>query len=110
MTLASVSQAVKKDNHPRALSAKVELRRRACEFVGTPRVFDAFAGSGQMHAAVWRDAGSYVGCDRKAVAALARIMQSSIGLRLEAKGKTQASVRYILLGLVGRVGAAPAAE
>lgn len=29
------------------------------------RVFDAFAGPGVMHAAVWKDAAGYVGCDSK---------------------------------------------
>lgn len=48
-------------------ASKVDLRKRVLEAVGAPaRVFDAFAGEGEMFRAVWRDATSYVGCDRRA--------------------------------------------
>lgn len=50
------------DNHEASLPAKVELRRRVLAEVQGP-VFDAFAGSGQMFARVWKDAPGYVGCD-----------------------------------------------
>jgi hypothetical protein len=52
-----------------ASRAKVQLRRLVLDAVGAEqaRVFDAYAGSGRMHAAIWREAGGgYVGCDLKA--------------------------------------------
>lgn len=57
----------KTDNNPQAMKAKVELRERVLAGVSGPgrsaRVFDAFAGSGKMHDAVWHRADSYTGCD-----------------------------------------------
>lgn len=55
----------KKHNAPGAVVAKVTLRRHLLSAIGPDRahVFDAYAGPGAMHAAVWREAASYVGCD-----------------------------------------------
>jgi len=56
----------KTDNNPRAFRAKVAVRRKVLEAVGAKAaVFDAFAGSGEMYSAVWKDAGGYAGCDLK---------------------------------------------
>lgn len=57
----------KVDNHDASYPDKVELRERVLEAIGPAavHVFDAYAGSGQMHAAVWRRAASYVGVDQK---------------------------------------------
>jgi hypothetical protein len=56
----------KVDNNPRAMAAKVDIRHRVLEAIGTrARVFDAFAGDGHMHSAVWANAFGYVGCDLK---------------------------------------------
>lgn len=56
----------KVDNAPLAKSAKVQIRRNVLDAVGKPaKVFDAFAGSGLLWRAVWRDAEVYVGCDQK---------------------------------------------
>jgi hypothetical protein len=63
---ASLNTTAKVDNAKPALAAKIDIRRRImaalCE---PPRVFDAFAGAGHMHRAVWSDAPVYVGCDLK---------------------------------------------
>lgn len=55
----------KTDNHHQAFDAKVGVRRRVLDAIPEPAVFDAFAGSGQMHGAVWKNAKLYVGCDLK---------------------------------------------
>ncbi|MBR0693654.1 hypothetical protein [Bradyrhizobium lablabi] len=56
---------VKTDNNPQAFKAKVAIRRNVMAAIGQPAVFDAFAGSGKMYSEVWREAGSYTGCDLK---------------------------------------------
>ena len=43
--------------------AKADIRRRVLEAIERPVVFDAFAGAGVMHGAVWHEAAGYVGCD-----------------------------------------------
>ena len=52
-----------------AFQAQVEVRRRVLEALGQAgvgsRVFDAYAGRGDMWRAVWREAEGYVGCDRE---------------------------------------------
>lgn len=56
----------KVDNHDASRADKVDLRQKVLAGVGpeVARVFDAFAGTGQMHAEVWRRAEKgYVGCD-----------------------------------------------
>jgi hypothetical protein len=61
-----VSDGEKIDNNPRAMTAKIDIRRRVLEAMpDRVRVFDAFAGDGHMHAAVWANAFGYVGCDLK---------------------------------------------
>lgn len=66
MPIGEARFSPKTDNNPQAFKAKVDIRRRVLEAVPEPRVvFDAFAGSGQMHAAVWKDADRYLGCDLK---------------------------------------------
>lgn len=58
--------STKRENADAATSAKVKLRRNVLEAVGKPaHVFDAFAGPGVMYAEVWREADSYVGCDKR---------------------------------------------
>lgn len=56
----------KQDSTPQALRAKIEVRQRVLDAIGADQahVFDAYAGSGGMHAAVWNRAASCVGCDR----------------------------------------------
>jgi hypothetical protein len=57
---------VKTDNNPQARRAKIAIRQNVLDLIGNKaRVFDAFAGSGEMYSAVWRKAGYYVGCDLK---------------------------------------------
>lgn len=53
------------DNNPVAHKAKVAVRQHVLDTIGEVRVFDAFAGSGEMYSAVWRKASSYTGCDQK---------------------------------------------
>lgn len=55
------------DNAPHATEAKIAIRRAVLEAIGRDKaiVFDAFAGSGVMWKAVWREAADYVGCDEK---------------------------------------------
>lgn len=57
---------VAKQNHPAALEAKATIRRNVMAALGCPaNVFDAFAGSGEMFGAVWKNANTYIGCDLK---------------------------------------------
>jgi hypothetical protein len=58
----------KTDNNPRAFTAKVDIRQRVFNEIaatGDVRVFDAYAGSGEMYSAVWNKAKAYTGCDLK---------------------------------------------
>jgi hypothetical protein len=60
------SLGVKTDNNPQAFKAKVAIRRSVLDTVGCDKgVFDAFAGSGEMYSAVWKEAALYTGCDQK---------------------------------------------
>jgi hypothetical protein len=66
MPIGEARFSPKTDNNPAAFKAKVDVRRRVLRAVGQPAaVFDAFAGSGEMFSAVWKDADKYVGCDLK---------------------------------------------
>lgn len=66
MAFDGAKTSAKTDNNPHAIKAKADLRQRVLDAVGRPAgVFDAFAGSGQMFSAVWRQADHYVGCDLK---------------------------------------------
>jgi hypothetical protein len=58
---------VKKHNSPAATAAKAQIRQNVLDVIGADRasVFDAFAGEGGMHTAVWHQAASYVGCDKE---------------------------------------------
>jgi hypothetical protein len=53
-------------NDPAAKAAKAELRQQVLNAIGPTRarVFDAFAGAGEMYRMVWHQAAAYVGCDR----------------------------------------------
>lgn len=56
----------KTDNHPQARAAKITIRQKVLEAIGKDvAVFDAFAGSGEMFSAVWKQAKAYTGCDLK---------------------------------------------
>lgn len=57
----------KKHNASGALHAKVAMRRNVLDAIGAgrARVFDAYAGPGEMWRAVWRDAFYYTGCDEE---------------------------------------------
>lgn len=65
MAISSARLSAKTDNAPQAFKAKVDIRRRVLAAVGEARVFDAFAGAGEMYSAVWKEAASYTGCDLK---------------------------------------------
>lgn len=54
------------NNHPAATEAKATIRRNVLGVIGAPKasVFDAYAGNGEMFNKVWKDAGSYTGCDK----------------------------------------------
>ena len=57
----------KSDNTAEAERAKITIRRNVLAEVGAEHasVFDAFAGEGRMHAAVWHEAARYIGCDTR---------------------------------------------
>jgi hypothetical protein len=57
----------KTTNHPQAVAAKTELRAHLLDAFPRARVFDAFAGDGEMFRAVWHLADRYVGCDTRFV-------------------------------------------
>lgn len=61
---ASLQCVRKIKNHAAARPAKIEIRRNILDEVGRQaHVFDGFAGTGEMHKAVWHEAAGYVGCD-----------------------------------------------
>lgn len=58
----------KVDSGERAVAAKIDIRRRVFDAVkeaGPVAVLDVFAGGGEMHRAIWREADRYVGCDKR---------------------------------------------
>jgi hypothetical protein len=57
----------KRDNSHAAEGAKTRIREMVLAAIGAEnaRVFDAFAGAGLMHSAVWHQAAEYVGCDKQ---------------------------------------------
>jgi hypothetical protein len=60
------ASGVKTDNNPQAFRAKVAIRKSVLDTVGSAAaVFDAFAGSGEMYSAIWKDANAYTGCYQK---------------------------------------------
>ncbi len=67
MAISSARNSAKTDNNPQAHAAKVTIRQSVLKAIGAERahVFDAFAGGGEMHSAVWKGAASYTGCDMK---------------------------------------------
>lgn len=65
MAISDARFSPKTDNNPQAFAAKVQIRKAVLAEVGKARVFDAFAGAGEMFSAVWREAESYTGCDLK---------------------------------------------
>lgn len=60
------AKAKKTNNHPAASEAKALIRRNVLAEIGAAnaRVFDAFAGAGEMYRKVWKDAAAYTGCDQ----------------------------------------------
>jgi hypothetical protein len=49
-----------------ASDTEIAIRQNVLDAIGAKAaVFDAFAGSGDMCSAVWKKAGTYVGCDLK---------------------------------------------
>jgi hypothetical protein len=62
----SYKQGKPVDNHSAGYAGKVSVRKHVLEAMdGKAAVFDAFAGSGSMHKAVWAKAASYTGCDER---------------------------------------------
>lgn len=62
----SLKSVRKVRNHPKGKEAKATIRRHVLDAIGDDAVvFDAFAGAGQMHHAVWHRAAGYVGCDKE---------------------------------------------
>lgn len=64
---SALKATTKKHNSAAGWGAKVEIRENVLRFVVAreARVFDAFAGAGELHKAVWRLAAHYEGCDSK---------------------------------------------
>jgi hypothetical protein len=62
MSFAGI-KSKKVDNHAAAMPAKIKIRENVRDALGEVRVFDAFAGTGKLHDAVWSKAALYVGCD-----------------------------------------------
>lgn len=58
--------AQKDNNNAAATEAKAAIRAHVLANIGAEnaRVFDAFAGAGEMHKRVWNRAAAYVGCDQ----------------------------------------------
>ena len=86
---AKLNGVAKQDSSAAAARAKAAIRRLVLDAIGRERahVFDAFAGSGQMHDAVWHAAASCTGCDlrffrdpRRAFVADNRRVLRNIGL------------------------------
>lgn len=62
---SSISRDNKTDNHAAAKGAKVAIRENVLSHIKGARVFDGFAGSGEMFRAVWHKADAYCGCDMR---------------------------------------------
>lgn len=64
---ASLANHAKTHNATGVLHAKVAMRRNVLAAIGAhnARVFDAYAGPGEMWSAVWREAAHYTGCDEE---------------------------------------------
>lgn len=62
---AATRGAAKIRNHEASFDAKVAIRQNVLDAIGADeaRVFEAYAGAGEMHRAVWHRASSCVGCD-----------------------------------------------
>lgn len=65
MKFAASLGGKKTHNASRALHAKGQMRRNVLDAVGADRarVFDAYAGPGEMHREAWHAASHYTGCD-----------------------------------------------
>jgi hypothetical protein len=63
--MVAQNSRVKTDNGSQAHTAKVAIRKNVLSAIDDARVFDAFAGSGEMFSAVWKNAAFYTGCDQK---------------------------------------------
>lgn len=61
----SIKNSEKTDNHNASAAGKIELRQNVAKEIGAVRVFDAFAGSGEMWKSVWQYADVYIGCDKR---------------------------------------------
>ena len=62
---STLKGVLKVKNHGAAKGAKIEIRDTVLSEVGAQAVvFDGFAGTGEMYAAVWHKAAGYVGCDK----------------------------------------------
>lgn len=59
------SRYAKQDSGRAALAAKIQIRNNVLQAIAEPKVFDAFAGHGEMYNHVWCKAKSYTGCDLK---------------------------------------------
>ena len=66
MNVNRIGGAVKVDNAHSGRAAKIQIREHVLAALSPGAVvFDAFAGTGQMHDAVWQHAARYVGCDER---------------------------------------------
>lgn len=65
MNFAASLGGKKTHNASRAIHAKGQMRRNVLDAVGADRarVFDAYAGPGEMHREAWHAAAHYTGCD-----------------------------------------------
>ena len=62
----SIANLSKTDNASGYTKAKINIRELVLAAIGAKAaVFDAFAGEGHMHDAVWHKAASYTGCDER---------------------------------------------
>src|SRR5947209_7081956 len=114
MAISSARFSPKTDNNPKAFRAKVEIRKAVLEAMGgRAAVFDGFAyKSNVMPTAIRVLTGlkpGVVGLSRKqdsvidrAIVGLAKRMRCDVVKRLQADGRTGASMRYIGLVLKGR--------
>jgi len=65
MALSQWKGTAKVDNNPAAHAAKLKVRELVGNAITPLRVFDGFAGSGQMYRGAWANAEHYVGCDER---------------------------------------------
>ena len=74
---------------PAAHDKKIELRNLVLEHLSPARVFEGFAGLGEMYLGAWSKAFSYTGCDIRPITI--DVLQNEPGSQLRSFGASKAT-------------------